>query len=142
MEDGAGAAQSITVFVDNLPKDVDVDWFRQIFSSHGQVRDAFIPFKRSSRYNTKFGFIRYQTMEEASRAIHALNGVIIRNFSIQVNLARYGKAGRNNFEAGTQAAGRTRRPLNKSGISPDPAMQTEALPIVNQLQLKEDLNSM
>ncbi|KAH7841387.1 hypothetical protein Vadar_029255 [Vaccinium darrowii] len=70
---------------------MDVEWLRQIFSSFGQVVDVFIPIKRSSSFNTKFGFIRFKEKEEAFRAIDALDGLLIRNFRIFVQLAKYSK---------------------------------------------------
>lgn len=48
---------AITVYVDNLPKDMDVAWLRHLFNSQGKVIDVYIPAKRSLRYNTKFGFV-------------------------------------------------------------------------------------
>ncbi|KAH7852824.1 hypothetical protein Vadar_029715 [Vaccinium darrowii] len=77
-----------TVFVDNLPRDMDAGWLRQIFSSFGRVVDVFIPLKRSSGFNTKFGFIRFKKKEEASCAIDALDGLLIRNFRILVQFAK------------------------------------------------------
>ncbi|KAH7852484.1 hypothetical protein Vadar_025366 [Vaccinium darrowii] len=70
---------------------MDVEWLRQIFSSFGQVVDVFIPIKRSSSFNTKFGFIRFKEKEEAFRAVDALDGLLIRNFRIFVQLAKYSK---------------------------------------------------
>ncbi|KAH7858858.1 hypothetical protein Vadar_028825 [Vaccinium darrowii] len=84
-------ADLITVYADSLPRDMDVDWLRQIFSSFGQMEDVFIPKKRSLSFNTKFGFIRFKEKEEAMRAIDALDGLLIRNFKIFVPLAKYVK---------------------------------------------------
>ncbi|KAH7847765.1 hypothetical protein Vadar_030021 [Vaccinium darrowii] len=79
----------VSVFVDNLPFEMDVVWLRQLFRSFGDVVDAYIPNKRSSRFNTKFGFVRFRSKDEAVRAVHAMNGFLIRDFCIQVNLARF-----------------------------------------------------
>lgn len=57
-----------------------VAWLRHLFNSQGKVIDVYIPAKRSLRYNTKFGFVRFKNKEEALRAIKAFNGVSIRNF--------------------------------------------------------------
>lgn len=79
----------ISVYVDNLPFEMDEVWLRQIFKGYGEVMDVYIPKKRSSRFNTKFGFIRFLSMEEAHRAIQDLDGILIRDFNIHVNLAKF-----------------------------------------------------
>ncbi|KAH7848115.1 hypothetical protein Vadar_033976 [Vaccinium darrowii] len=84
----------VSLYVDNIPTGVDVAWLRSIFNNHGQVIEAFIPVNRVSKYNTKFGFVRFKTMEEALEAIHALNGKIVQNFCIHVRIARFSSAKR------------------------------------------------
>ncbi|KAH7834410.1 hypothetical protein Vadar_015680 [Vaccinium darrowii] len=88
----ATMADMFTLFVDNLPRDMDAEWLRQIFSSFGRVEDVYIPSKRSSTFNTKFGFVRFKRNEEATQAIDALNGFLIRNFNILVQFAKYSKS--------------------------------------------------
>lgn len=83
------AMDLVSLYVDNIPTGVDVAWLRSIFNNHGQVIEAFIPVNRVSKYNTKFGFVRFKTMEEALEAIHALNGKIVQNFCIHVKIARF-----------------------------------------------------
>ncbi|XP_058202534.1 uncharacterized protein LOC131316969 [Rhododendron vialii] len=80
-----------TVYVDNLPKSMDVGWLRQLFTPFGRVEDIFMPSKRSSSFNTKFGFVRFKRREEAINAIEDLDGVVIRNFAIVVQFAKYSK---------------------------------------------------
>ncbi|KAH7865266.1 hypothetical protein Vadar_004368 [Vaccinium darrowii] len=53
---------AITVYVDNLSDDMDVEWLGQIFSKYGRVVDVFIPYKRSKNFRTKFGFVRFNTV--------------------------------------------------------------------------------
>ncbi|KAH7858718.1 hypothetical protein Vadar_027137 [Vaccinium darrowii] len=83
---------SFSVYVDNLPYEMDEVWLRQIFRSYGDVVDVFIPNKRSSRFNTKFGFVRFSSRAEALDAVQDLHGILIRDFRIQVNLARFSQA--------------------------------------------------
>ncbi|KAH7847805.1 hypothetical protein Vadar_030444 [Vaccinium darrowii] len=82
----------VSVYVDNLPFEMDIVWLSQLFRGFGEVVDVYIPKKRSSRFNTKFGFVRFNSKEEALRAVQALHGIRIRDFNIQVNLARYSQA--------------------------------------------------
>lgn len=79
------------IFVDNLPKPMDVGWLRQLFSPFGNVLDVCMPSKRSASFNTKFGFVRFKRREEALYAIEDLNGSLIRNFRIVVQFAKYTK---------------------------------------------------
>ncbi|KAH7847534.1 hypothetical protein Vadar_027263 [Vaccinium darrowii] len=73
---------SFSVYVDNLPFEMDEVWLRQIFRSYGDVVDVFIPNKRSSRFNTKFGFVRFSSRAEALDAVQDLHGILIRDFRI------------------------------------------------------------
>lgn len=80
-----------TVFVDNLPKSMDVAWLHQLFSPFGCVKDVYMPSKRSSSFNTKFGFVRFKRRDEAAGAIEDLNGALIRDYNIVVQFAKYSK---------------------------------------------------
>ncbi|KAG5528160.1 hypothetical protein RHGRI_028934 [Rhododendron griersonianum] len=71
---------------------MDVRWLRQLFTPFGHVEDVYMPSKRSSSFNTKFGFVRFKRRrEEAINAIEDLDGVVIRNFTIVVQFAKYSK---------------------------------------------------
>ncbi|KAH7849587.1 hypothetical protein Vadar_020031 [Vaccinium darrowii] len=74
---------SFSVYVDNLLYEMDEVWLRQIFRSYGDVVDVFIPNKRSSRFNTKFGFVRFRSRAEALDAVQDLHGIRIRDFRVQ-----------------------------------------------------------
>ncbi|KAH7846756.1 hypothetical protein Vadar_017789 [Vaccinium darrowii] len=80
---------SFSVYVDNLPYEMDEVWLRQIFRSYGDVVDVFIPNKRSSRFNTKFSFVGFRSRAEALDAVQDLHGILIKDFRVQVNLARF-----------------------------------------------------
>ncbi|KAI8524293.1 hypothetical protein RHMOL_Rhmol13G0139200 [Rhododendron molle] len=80
-----------TVYVDNLPKSMDVGRLRQLFTPFGRVEDVYMPSKRSSSFNTKFGFVRFKRREEAVNAIEDLDGLVIRKFTIVVQFAKYSK---------------------------------------------------
>ena len=66
-------------------------WLRQIFRGEGKVSDVYVSHKNRRFYNCKFGFVRYKTIEEATRAVNNLNGLWIRGKRIMVSFARYGK---------------------------------------------------
>lgn len=94
-----GGNNVVTVYVDNLSEDMDAEWLGQIFSKYGAVVDVFIPKKRSKRYLSKFGFVRFSFKWEAEEAITSLNGIIIREKKMLVKMATYGSfSGRGGVE--------------------------------------------
>ncbi|KAE9444696.1 hypothetical protein C3L33_23406, partial [Rhododendron williamsianum] len=84
----------ISVYVDNLPYEMDKVWLHQLFRGYSEVVDVYIPNKRSFRFNTKFGFVRFKSRVEAERAVQNLNGILIRDYYIHVNLARFSQDSR------------------------------------------------
>ncbi|KAH7841839.1 hypothetical protein Vadar_015107, partial [Vaccinium darrowii] len=67
-----GRKPVVSVYVDNLTEDMDAEWLGQIFSKFGLVIDAFIPKKKSKSFNSKFGFVRFNSISEAEESIQAL----------------------------------------------------------------------
>ncbi|KAH7866145.1 hypothetical protein Vadar_016212 [Vaccinium darrowii] len=80
-----------TLYVDYLPEDVGTLWFWKIFSNFGNVKDSFIPMKRSKISGCNFGFIRYDFEEEARRAIDKANGLWIDDRGVVVKIVNYDK---------------------------------------------------
>ncbi|KAH7864870.1 hypothetical protein Vadar_009335 [Vaccinium darrowii] len=78
-----------SLFVDNLPDNVGLNWFRKFFSQYGVVKDAFIPFKRSKVTNQRFGFVRYICASSAELAISKANGFWIENRKLFVKMAAF-----------------------------------------------------
>jgi len=78
-----------TVFVSNLPYNLDQYGLKGVFQKAYQVRDSYI-LRRRSRY----GFVRFKSRSEAIRSISMLNNVVIRRKRTQVSMAKYGKTGR------------------------------------------------
>ena len=78
-----------TVFVDNLPEDLDQYGLKGIFKKAGQVSDTYIPRRRSGRKAHRFGFVRFNSLNETARSISMLNGSIIRRKRIRVSMAKY-----------------------------------------------------
>ncbi|KAK9286667.1 hypothetical protein L1049_015068 [Liquidambar formosana] len=80
----------ISVLMDNLPLGMDQVYLKNIFSWYGKVWDSFIPNKKRKGSNSKFGFIRFESIEEARTAIFRLNGVAFRHLKLIVKLANFG----------------------------------------------------
>lgn len=59
-----------------------------LFSFHGEVKDAFVPIKKS-KDGTRFGFFRYSNDTDAHRAIERLNGFVLLGYRIGVKMASF-----------------------------------------------------
>ncbi|KAL4333410.1 hypothetical protein GQ457_07G016410 [Hibiscus cannabinus] len=58
------------------------------FAHHGDVIDSFIPTKRR-KSGRRFGFVRFASKADASRAISRLNGFILFGNKVSVSYAKY-----------------------------------------------------
>ena len=81
-----------SVFIDNLPYNLDRFGLKGIFRKAGWVKDSYIPVKRS-RSLRRFGFIRFWREEDARNSIRMFNDSTIRGAKIRVCMARFGKDG-------------------------------------------------
>ena len=84
--------REFTVFVDNLPQNLDKFGLKGIFRRIGDVSDAYIPAKLG-RSRKRFGFVRFWQELDAVRSIRKLNGSTVRGSRIWVSRARFGKGG-------------------------------------------------
>ena len=49
-----------TLFVDNLPLSMCVDWLRQIFKFEGDLKDAYLLRRIRKNNKHRFGFVRFR----------------------------------------------------------------------------------
>ncbi|KAH7842910.1 hypothetical protein Vadar_010479 [Vaccinium darrowii] len=80
-----------TLFVDNLPLDVEIYEIRDFFNKFGVARDVFIPLKRSKVSGNKFGFVRYDCHVSADVAISKANGMFFKERKLFVKFASFGE---------------------------------------------------
>ncbi|XP_058180000.1 uncharacterized protein LOC131298534 [Rhododendron vialii] len=80
----------VTLFIDNIPEHKDQLWLKRAFNKFEDVKDAFIPRKRSKRIGNKFGFVRFDCYAAASMAIARMNGVWIEKDRLSVKEASFG----------------------------------------------------
>ena len=86
--------KEFTVFVYNLPHNLDQYGLKGVFQKAGVVSDSYIPHRRPGRNAHRFGFVRFRSHTEAIRSISMLNNAVIRRQRIKVSLAKFGKTGR------------------------------------------------
>jgi len=60
-----------TVYIGNLAPDVTEEQMRQVFQSYGTIDEV------RTQKDKSFGFVKYQTHDQATRAIIAANGTVI-----------------------------------------------------------------
>ncbi|MBU0614081.1 RNA-binding protein [Patescibacteria group bacterium] len=76
------------IFVGGLPWAVDNDKLREIFSAYGEIKDAHVATDKFTGKSRGFGFVEFNTNEEAQAAIDALNETELEGRTITVNVAR------------------------------------------------------
>jgi RNA recognition motif-containing protein len=76
------------LFVGNLDYSVAENDLKQAFEPYGTVRSATIITDRMTGQTRGFGFVEYDTAEEAQRAIEALDGSVLNGRAMNVNIAR------------------------------------------------------
>ncbi|KAI8526398.1 hypothetical protein RHMOL_Rhmol13G0304200 [Rhododendron molle] len=85
-----------TIFVCDLPEDMDEVWLKQIFSGAGKITQAYSPRKRSFRLNQRFGFVRFENKADGLRAIKMWNTAQIQGHRLLVKEARFNNTRWNN----------------------------------------------
>lgn len=85
----SSVGSSFTIFVDNLPFEVGVPWFRKFFSKFGKIAEVFISAKRSNRTGNRFGYVRFVYQEDVAFAIANANGLWVGRRNLIVKRASY-----------------------------------------------------
>ncbi|KAL7243401.1 hypothetical protein ACSBR1_015740 [Camellia fascicularis] len=101
-----------TIFVDNLPKAMDVKSPFKLFTKFSIVKDVFIPFKRRKVTDSRFGFVRFDCHVAADIAIQKANGLLVDDMVLEVKNATYDRS--NGDEQSRRRPRITRRPFETS----------------------------
>ena len=81
----------VSVFVNNLPPELDKFGLKGIFHKAGRVIDTYISWGRKVSSRLRYGFVRFGNKHEAARSIQLFNNKIVRGCRISVSMARTGK---------------------------------------------------
>lgn len=76
------------LYVGNLPYTVTDDQLKQYFASAGNVISATVIIDKFSNKSKGFGFVEFETDEEAQKAIEMFNGKEFEGRELVVNEAR------------------------------------------------------
>ena len=79
---------STRLFVGNLGFNTMEQQLRDAFAEFGSVSSVAIITDRSTGQSRGFGFVEYDSAEDAERAIDSMNGSMLDGRSINVNVAR------------------------------------------------------
>ena len=82
-----------TLFVDNISQGMTLTTLRNLFQRCGKVVDLFILTKIRKYSNVLFGFVRYETIQEARKSIEYFKGLRVQGRELTVSMARYEKGG-------------------------------------------------
>ncbi|KAK1406427.1 hypothetical protein QVD17_41724 [Tagetes erecta] len=86
------AAVITTFFASKLPPGCSSDELKESFGKFGQNVYACIPKKKNKQNNT-FAFVRFTKVDDCLILDSKLKNIKVRNFALEVNLARYDKQG-------------------------------------------------
>lgn len=76
------------LYVGNLPYTMTDNGLSDLFSKFGNITSASIIMDRISNRSKGFGFVEFETAEEANAAMEALNNTEIEGRNIVVSVAR------------------------------------------------------
>ena len=84
--------QIFSIFIDNLPVDLDNLDLKTLFSGYGVIMDAYVPNKFGRRSGRKYRFMRFGEKENDEKAIEGMNGKFVGGHKLDVAWARFQEA--------------------------------------------------
>ncbi len=80
-------ADSTRLFIGNLAWSTTDESLREAFSAHGAVSDAKVITDRYTGRSRGFGFVTFQSPEQATSALNNMNGVEVDGRPVRVDRA-------------------------------------------------------
>ena len=101
---GVRSGDGFTVFIENLPCNLDKFGLKGIFQRVGAVSDSYVPSKLG-RSNKRFRFVRFWKEIDAINCVSRINGIMVRGYRVRVFRAIFGKGskGANDEDESEQA---------------------------------------
>lgn len=78
----------MSIYVGNLPFEVDQDDVVEVFNEYGKIKRVHLPMDRETGKKRGFAFVEMETPEEETKAIAALDGAQWMGRELKVNQAR------------------------------------------------------
>ncbi len=79
---------STRLYVGNLGFNTAEEQVRHAFNEFGRVASVSIITDRATGQSRGFGFVEYDSADEAERAIESMNGAMLDGRALNVNIAR------------------------------------------------------
>ena len=76
------------LYVGGLAYSVTDSQLQQLFAGHGTVETAKVIMDRETDRSRGYGFVEMSTLEEAEKAVAALNGSLHEGRNIRVNISK------------------------------------------------------
>ena len=86
--DGEGDTSQTNLIINYLPQTLTDEEFLSMFQSIGPIKSCKIIRDRATQYSYGFGFVNFESADDAQRAITTLNGLNIQHKRIKVAYAR------------------------------------------------------
>ncbi|KAK3226180.1 hypothetical protein Dsin_006042 [Dipteronia sinensis] len=83
-----------SIFIDNVNPKVNVACLWEVFKVFGRVREFFLSTQKGARQSC-FAFIRFDSLEEASKVANKVDGMHVYGWPIRAKIAEYGWKSRN-----------------------------------------------
>jgi len=80
---------AFSIYVGNLPWDIDGTRLEQVFSEHGKVLSARVVYDRESGRSRGFGFVTMSDESEMNDAVAALDGQVLLKFFVKLSMVTY-----------------------------------------------------
>ncbi|KAJ8430678.1 hypothetical protein Cgig2_033834 [Carnegiea gigantea] len=90
-ESRGNQTQIFSIFIDNLPINLDNLGLKQLFSSYGEVVDVYIPSKVGRKSGQKYGFITLDEFYHDKSATAALNGETVKGYKLEIAWTKFQK---------------------------------------------------
>lgn len=78
----------MSIYVGNLPFEVEEKNLSEVFAEYGQVKRVYMPVDRDTGRRRGFGFVEMETPAQEDSAIAALDGAEWMGKQLKVNKAR------------------------------------------------------
>ncbi len=119
-----GAASSTKVYVGSMPYDWTAENLEEMFKAFGRITSATVVADQMTRRSKGFGFVEFESPDDAKKAIAELNGHSIEGRSILVREARP-HVERSNDRGGNGNGNGSRSPRERQTILLDNAESTD-----------------
>ncbi|MDY7048503.1 MAG: RNA-binding protein [Microcystis panniformis WG22] len=89
----------MSIYVGNLPFEVDQEDVVEVFNEYGTIKRVHLPMERETKRKRGFAFVEMETPQQEAAAIAALDGAEWMGRELKVNQARE-KEPRSSFGGG------------------------------------------